>query len=194
VVKAHLVGHEGVAKILSQLKEIYYWPGMKSNVETVVKTCFKCQCYRPSPVPKVVRVGLDIVGLLTETKKGNRFIIVLIDYFTKWIEAKATRTINTSDVIKFLQEVFSRHGVPEVIITDNGRQFIANITKATIDLYGTWVRFIFPRHPEANGQVEYANREIVKVLRHLRKTNRMGKFSFFYFVGFENDKVKPYRI
>ena len=176
--KAHLVGHEGVSKTLSRLNSVYYWPGMRSDVENVVKTCFKCQCYRPSPIPKntstiptvverpFARVGLDIIGLLTETEQGNKFIFVLIDYLTKWIEAKASRTIDTSDVIIFLQEVFSRHGVPEVIITDNERQFIADVTKATIDLYGSYVRFISPRHPEANGQVENANREIVKILRH----------------------------
>jgi len=191
VVKAHLVGHEGVTKTLSRLKEAYFWPGMKSDVETVVKTCFKCQCYRPSPIPKntstiptvverpFVRVGLDIIGPLTETKRGNKFIIVLIDYLTKWIEAKATKTIDTSDVINFLMEVFSRHGVPEVIITDNGRQFIADITKATIDLYGAWVRFITPRHPESNGQVENTNREIVKVLRHICERQKEWDDSLF---------------
>ena len=179
VVKAHLVGHEGVSKTLARIKECYYWPGLKSDVEKVVKTCLKCQCYRPSPIPKstsiiptqverpFVRVGLDIVGPLTTTENGNKFIIVLIDYFTKWIEAKATSTIEATDVIKFLQEVFSRHGLPEIIITDNGRQFISDITKVMVDLYGSWIRFISPRHPEANGQVENANREIVKVLRHL---------------------------
>jgi len=178
VTKAHLVGHEGIAKTLARLKEAYYWPGMRSDVEKVVKTCLKCQCYRPSPVPKntstiptvverpFVRVGLDIIGPLPETKNGNKYIFSLTDYFTKWIEAKASKTIDTSDVMEFLKEVFSRHGLPEIIITDNGRQFIADITKAFIDLYGTWVRFISPRHPEANGQAENANREIIKVLRH----------------------------
>ena len=62
------------------------------------------------------------------------------------------------------KDVFSRHGLPEVIITDNGRQFISDITEAMVDLYGSWIRFITPRHPEANGQVENTNREIEKVL------------------------------
>jgi len=52
ILKAHLVGHEGIAKTLARLKEAYYWPGMRSDVEKVVKTCLRCQCYRPSPVPK----------------------------------------------------------------------------------------------------------------------------------------------
>jgi len=51
VLKAHLVGHEGVSRTLARIKECYYWPGLKSDVEKVVKTCLKCQCYWPSPIP-----------------------------------------------------------------------------------------------------------------------------------------------
>jgi len=179
VLKAHLVGHEGVAKTLARIKECYYWPGLKTDVEKAVKTCLRCQCYRPSPIPKgtstiptqvfrpFVRVGFDIVGPLTSTPNGNKFIFVLVDYFTKWVEAKATKTIEAKDVIQFLKDIFSRHGLPEVIITDNGRQFISDITKTMVDLYGSWIRFISPRHPEANGQVENTNRELEKILRHL---------------------------
>jgi len=180
--KAHLVGHEGVAKTLSRLKEYCYWPGMRSDVEKIVKTCFRCQFYRPSPLPKgasniptvvekpFIRVGLDIVGPLPETNQGNKYLIVLVDYVTKWVEASALKTIEAKDVMAFLQEVFSRHGLPELIVTDNGRQFIADTTKAMTDLYGTWVRFVGPRHPEANGLVENRNKEIVKILRHLVTT------------------------
>jgi len=177
--KAHLVGHEGVAKTLSRIQEAYYWPGMRNDVEKSIKTCLKCQCYRPSPVPKgtstiptkverpFARVGLDIIGPMPTTQNGNKFIIVLVDYFTKWIEASPLKNIEAKDVINFLKEVFSRHGVPEIIITDNGRQFIADVTKTMIDLYGSYVRFIAPRHPEANGLVENRNKEIEKILRHL---------------------------
>jgi transposase-like protein len=82
-------------------------------------------------------MGLDIVGPLTATPNGNKYLFVLVNYFTKWVEAKATKTIDANDVIEFLKDVFSRHGLPEVIITDNGRQFISDITKARVDLYGS---------------------------------------------------------
>ena len=79
--KAHLVEHEGITKTLSRLKEYCYWPGMRTDVEKIVKTCFRCQFYRPSPLPKgtsniptfvekpFVRVGLDIIGPLPEISK-----------------------------------------------------------------------------------------------------------------------------
>jgi len=118
VLKAHLVGHEGIAKTLARIQEAYYCPGMRSDVEETVKTCAKCQCYRPFPIPKgtsntvskverpFARVGLDFVGPLPETERGNKFIIVLVDYFTRWIEASPLRNIEAKDVITFLKDVF----------------------------------------------------------------------------------------
>ena len=177
--KAHLVGHEGAEKTFKRLKEAYYWPGMRNDVNKHVKTCLRCQCYRPKPISKnlsniptpverpFVRVGLDIVGPLPITDKGNQYLIVLVDYTTKWVEASPLKKIESQDVISFLKDVFARHGVPELIITDNGTQFSSDVTKTMVDLYGSWIQFVAPHHPEANGQVENRNREIIKILRHL---------------------------
>lgn len=85
------------------------------------------------------RVGLDIVGPLSTTSNGNNYIITLIDYFAKWVEAKAIPNMRSEEVIKFLTEVFARHGPPEIIITDNGSSFISEITKIVIDVYGSWI-------------------------------------------------------
>jgi len=179
--KAHLVGHEGTEKTVARLKESYHWPGMWNDVNEYVKTCLECQCFRPMPIPKnlsnksspverpFVRVGLDIVGPLPLTRSENQYLIVLVDYTTKWVEASPLKHIESKDVINFLKDVFARHGVPEIIITDNGPQFTSDITKAMIDLYGAWVRFVAPHHQEANCQVENRNREIVKIMRHLCK-------------------------
>ena len=179
--KAHLVGHEGVEKTLARLKESFYWPGMWNDLNQVVKTCLECQYFRPKPITKnlsnnvspverpFIRVGLDIVGPLPITRSGNQYLIVLVDYTTKWEEASPLQHIKSTDVINFLKDIFARHGVPEVIITNNGSQFSSDVTKAMIDLYGAWVRFVAPHHPEANGQIENRNREKVKILRHLCK-------------------------
>jgi len=95
------------------------------------------------------------------------YIITLVDYFTKWVEAKAIPNTKTEEVIKFLTEVISRHGPPEIIVTDNGSSFAADITKMMIDLYGSWVHFVSPHHPESNGMIENRNREVEKILRLL---------------------------
>ena len=83
------------------------------------------------------------------------------------MEAEPLITIESNDVIKFLTRVFSRHGIPEVLITDNGPQFTSDTTKGFLDLYGVYVHYTSTYHPESNGQVENRNREIGKYLRLL---------------------------
>ena len=64
-----------------------------------------------------------------------------MDYFTKWVEAEPTENVTSKDVIKFLIYVFSRHGVPQTIATENGVQFNSDMTKMFLDLYDVYVRF-----------------------------------------------------
>ena len=177
--RAHEVGHEGAEKTAQRILNSYYWPGIWNDVRMWVKSCHKCQLCRPRPLPNhsediitpverpFVRVGLDIIGPLPITKQGNSYIITLVDYFTKWVEAKAIPNMKTDEVIKFLIEVITRHGPPEIIVTDNGSSFIADVTKMMIDLYGSWVHFVTPHHPQSNGMIENRNKEIGKILRLL---------------------------
>jgi len=176
---AHELGHEGYLKTYLRLKKNYYWKGMKEDIRQYVSLCNKCQLRKSSPYPSptenqpttveapFVRVGLDIIGPLPETPLGNQYIMVLVDYFTKWVEEEPTRAITSKDVIRFLLRVFARHGIPEIIVTDNGTQFSSDVTKAFMDLYGTYVQFATPYHPETNGMTENRNREIGKLLRIL---------------------------
>eukprot|EP00833_Pecoramyces_ruminatium_P007041 jgi/Orpsp1_1/1181073/evm.model.c7180000075763.1 len=110
-----------------------------------VRSCHKCQVCRPKTFPKrsadhitpveqpFTRVELDIIDPLPTTKNGNEYIITLVDYFIKWVEAKAIPNMGSGEIIKFLTEVFARHAPPEIIITDNGSSFISETTKMMID-------------------------------------------------------------
>lgn len=99
----------------------------------------------PTPVEKpFIRVGLDTIGPLPKTKNNNEHIIVMADYFTKWVEAKAVPNIKTEEIIKFLKKTTSRHGVPELISIDNGSSIHSYVTKMVVDLYGSWVKFVTP--------------------------------------------------
>ena len=96
---AHIVGHEGIYKTYHRLKPNYYWKGMNRDINLYIKCCPKCQMYKrqkqnenvenipTKPGYPFSRVGLDLVGPLPRTKTGNKFIIILMDYLTKWIEA-----------------------------------------------------------------------------------------------------------
>ena len=132
---AHAVGHEGAYKTYHRLKPNYYWKGMNKDIHLFIKCCPKCQMYKPQkqnnnaeniptkPGLPFTRVGLDLIGPLPKTRRGNRYIIVLVDYFTKLVEAEPLKQTSSDEVIRFLKNVFARHGVPELLITDNGPQF-----------------------------------------------------------------------
>ena len=115
------------------------------------------------------RVGLDTVGQLPRTRTGNKYIIVLVNYLTKWVEAEPLKEIGSNDVVKFLKKVFARHGVPELLITDNGPQFISDKTIAFLDLHDVYVHYATTYYPSTNGEVENRNKEIIKYLKLLAK-------------------------
>ena len=181
---AHCIGHEGCYKTYHRLKRDYFWKGMNRDIKLFIKSCKRCQMYKPQaqnkfpediPTPPglpFTRVGLDLVGPLYTTNRGNKYIIVLVDYLTKWVEAEPLMKTESEDVIRFLTNVFSRHGIPELLITDNGPQLISDKTKAFLDLNDVYVHNVATYHPPSNGEVENRNREIGKYLRLLGTKNK----------------------
>jgi len=126
----------------------------------------------PPPVEApFVKLGLDIIGPHKQTPRGFKYLIVCVDYFTSWVEAKPTVSVTSQDVTNFLIEVFSRHGLPQVINMDNGPQLNSDYTKIFLDLYGIYTHFISVYHPASNGLVENRNREIEKKLRNFVEDN-----------------------
>ena len=105
---------------------------------------------------------MDIIGPLPITERNNQYIIVIVDYFTKWVEAEPLATVNSKDVTYFLSRVFARHGTPQVITTDNGTQFNSDMTRIFLDLYDVYIHFSATYHPENNGMTENRNRKIGK--------------------------------
>lgn len=96
----------------------------------------------------------------------RKYLIVAIDYFTKWIEAKPLAKITTAQVIQFLWEnVMCRYGIPRILVTDNGTQFNNEEFKEYCDDHEIKLRFTSVAHPQANGQAEVANRIILDGLR-----------------------------
>ncbi len=164
-------------KTYQRIKRQYYWKKMIIDIKHFVTSCKICQLRKSQPYASpterygtpveapFVRLAVDIIGPLKSTKRKNRYIIVAVDYFTKWPEAKALATITSQDVTEFLMEVFSRQGIPQLVLFDNGVQFTSDYTKIFLDLYDTYIPFVSTYHPESNGSVENKNREIGKQLR-----------------------------
>src|SRR6266540_4324358 len=109
-----LSGHFGLEATLSKLKERYYWSKMKDDIKNYIQTCDQCQRREKTTDENELHSikikesfyqwGIDIVGPLTETSRGNKYIVVAIDYFTKYPEARALANANARNVANFLYE------------------------------------------------------------------------------------------
>jgi hypothetical protein len=133
----------------------------------VTENCQKCarDQKQPSSLTQLIqptwllqRWGLDLLGPLPPAQGNLRYVVVVLEYFSKWIEAKPLATITSVTVQKFFwQNIVSRFGVPKAITMDNGTQFDAETFKEFCDQIGTKIHFASIRHPESNELVERAN-------------------------------------
>ena len=106
---------------------------------------------------------MDLFGPLPKTKEGNVFILVLIDHFSRWVELVPLRKAEVSDVILVLRDVWMpRHGVPAVLLSDNGPQFTAGIVRGFCEMIGARKIYSTPYYPQGNSVVESYMRSIRK--------------------------------
>jgi len=168
-------GHLGMNITLAKIKEKYYWPNMTKDVKYYIKTCYQCQRrQKPSThnemhaiVAKAPfeRIGIDFVGPLTTTSKGNRYILVAVDYFTKWPEAKVTKRADAQTVVDFLyEEIICRHGPFKHLHSDRGTHFANTLIKGLTEKFRIRHHLSSPYNPRANGQVERFNRTLCESL------------------------------
>nr|KYP51948.1 Pol polyprotein [Cajanus cajan] len=116
---------------------------------------------------------MDILGPFPPAKGQLKFLLVAIDYFTKWIEACPLAKITTENVQKFTwKNIICRFGIPHTLITDNGRQFIAQGFEDFLRELGIKHLPTSVEHPQTNGHAEAANKVI---LRELKKRLGNGK-------------------
>lgn len=123
--------------------------------------------------------GMDFVGPIDPPSNGKSYILVCIDYVTKWVEVKAMTHPRDNKVVEFLYEqIFTRFGVPRELVTDQGAQFTSKLITALMNYYKIRHRKSSPYHPQANGQAEVTNREIEAILTktvQLHKKDRSSR-------------------
>ena len=111
------------------------------------------------------RVAMDILGPLPETDRGNKYILVIGDYFTKWKEAHAMPNMEAITVARiFVNEFICRFGAPEQLHTDQGRNFESALLKEICKLLGITKTRTTPYHPQSDGMIERFNRTILNML------------------------------
>lgn len=107
-----------------------------------------------------------MVGPMPPIKGRTKFIIIVVDYFTKWAKAEAMAKMTSQSVTRFLWKAdVCKFGIPQCIISDNGRQFDSDYYCQWLAELGIKVKYSSPGHPQANGYVEETNKTIVGILK-----------------------------
>nr|GEV62797.1 reverse transcriptase domain-containing protein [Tanacetum cinerariifolium] len=115
--------------------------------------------------------GINFMGPFPSSR-GNKYILVTVDYLSKWVEAKALRTNDAQVVCKFLKFLFSRFGTPCAIISDRGTHFCNDQFAKVMLKYGVTHRLATAYHPQTSGQVEVSNRGLKRILERTVGENR----------------------
>ncbi|CAN1341032.1 Transposon Tf2-6 polyprotein [Linum perenne] len=178
--------HQGVcgmhigAKSLEKnvLLQGYYWPTIRRDSEELVKRCHKCQLFAnthhlPSTALQPVVSpwpfafwGMDLLGPFPEAVGKRKYIIVAVDYFTKWVEAEALASITAYQVQKFvLKNIITRFSLPLGFICDHGTQFDCTAFLDFCQEFKIMVRLASVAYPQANGQAEAINKLILQGLK-----------------------------
>lgn len=171
-------GHMGFAKTYHRVQGRFYWPRMRRTIEKYVASCDKCQQFkRPNTAPVGLlhpltppstpfeMVGVDLVGPFPRSSNNNRWVIVCVDHLTRYAETAAIPTATAIDVSSFLlSTVILRHGPPRIIVSDRGRQFVADVVEELLRLCDCRFRHATPYHPQTNGLVERTNRTLTNMI------------------------------
>ncbi|CAN6580944.1 unnamed protein product [Malus baccata var. baccata] len=170
-------GHFGTQRTALKVLECgFYWPTIFRDARTFCMSCDRCQRtgnigpkqqMPQTPIFSVVIFdvwGIDFMGPFPPSF-GFTYILLAVDYVSKWVEAKATRTNDSKVVADFVKtNIFARFGMPRVLISDGGSHFCNRTIEALLNKYKVTHKVSTPYHPQTNGQAEVSNREIKQIL------------------------------
>ncbi|WJZ95596.1 hypothetical protein VitviT2T_014355 [Vitis vinifera] len=163
------------------LQSGFYWPSLFKDAHTMCKSCDRCQRVgklthkNMMPLNPILIVdlfyvwGIDFMGSFPMSF-GYSYILVGVDYISKWVEAVPCKHNDHRVVLK--ENIFSRFGVPKAIISDGGTHFCNKPFETLLAKYGVKHKVATPYHPQTSGQVELANQEIKNILMKVVNTNR----------------------
>lgn len=170
-------GHLGISKTLARIQERYYWRHLIHDVTAHVNSCLTCAKQKVKgsskaplqsmPVPELIweTLAMDILGPVTESTNGNRYILVISDYATRYVIAcpmpdQTAKTVATA----FVKEVLLKYGGPGKVLTDQGRQFTSGLYAEVCKLFNIKQLRTTAYHPQTDGLVERFNRTMKDLL------------------------------
>ena len=163
--------HLGIKKCIDRANLSYYWPGMRKEITDMVLACYVCQRHQKSQpaeplMPHVVRgrpwykIGVDVYHF------HNQSFLIAIDYYSRFVEtSNLNKNLTSRNVIEKLQNIFSRFGIPNIVMSDNGGEFssmeFANFSKNYDFKHVT----SSPLFAQSNGKVEKAVQDVINILK-----------------------------
>lgn len=169
-------GHQGIDRCKRRARQVLYWPNMSRDIEQYVRRCAVCQECSNAP-PKEPMIPIKIPSLPWK-KIGSdlfeyqrKYFLLIVDYYSNYVEVAELNNITSSSIIRSMKEIFSRHGIPEIVISDNGRQYSSREFKSFASEWGFEHVTSSPNYPQANGKSERAVQTIKALLRKSMRSN-----------------------
>ena len=175
-------GHLAYEKTLEKISERFWWPMYTTQVGEYVRSCERCQKRNPVkksfvPMQSVPvggpfeMIGMDFVGPLPLSDKGNRYLLVVSDYYTTWAEAMPDQKAETTAQALISRVVF-RYGMPLVIHSDQGRNLESAVIREMCEMLGIKISRTTPYHPQGDGLVERLNTTLIQSLSKYVRPNQ----------------------
>lgn len=172
--------HMGQTKMYSLAQTSIWWPKLRDSITKISDSCMHCAQHRPNkseplittPLPSDPwrKVGVDLL------KKDSKWYIVVIDYYSKYIELSHLPRLDTRNVIQRLEVIFARHGIPEIVFTDNGTQLTSDEMQRFAEEWDFKIVTRSPSYPQANGLAEAA----VKIAKRVLDTTSPNQALMLY--------------
>ena len=162
-------GHLGIQKCLSRAQTSVWWPGYSQQIKNAVANCEQCAALSTNPREPLIPsdlpqypwqvVGADIFQI------ENTYYLLVVDYYSRYPEVIKLTTTTSTAVVNILKSIFSRHGIPEILRSDNGPQFDSQEMSDFASLYEFQLKTSSPHYPQSNGQAERAIKTVKRLLK-----------------------------
>ena len=191
--------HFGINKTISRVRQYCWWMQMDDYLREFVRSCTRCQLYKAkrsntilpvgameTPDYPFQRISIDIAGpIYPESKQGNRYILAVVDHFSRWVVLIPLKTFDAQETARaLLVHVFTVYGFPEILLSDKGTNFISDLAKAFYRFSGIKKITTASKHPNANGMIERVIGTIKELNRVLTNSNQVAVENWELFLPF----------
>jgi transposase InsO family protein len=170
--------HFGIRRTVDLIKPYFFWPKMDLDIKEYISECDICSRAKWSPIGSAIprksldsterpfkRISLDYAGPFRQSALGNKYFLVIVDDFSRFLKVYPTRDCTASTTVRCLQDLVANEGTPEEVLSDNGKHFVADLVRNFFQLHKIRHIRTAPYHPSANGMAERSIRTLKNLIR-----------------------------